>query len=377
MSATEWISFQDCLEKVTYTPKVQKSLYLETGLYPIVSQEAGAINGYWDDETCIFKTSKPIIVFGDHTRVLKYIDFNFVIGADGVKIIIPKNFIDTRYFYYLLMSVPIESKGYARHFRYFNDFKFSIPPLPVQKAIVAKLDAAFARIEQAITAAERNAENAKQLFQSYLSDVFERGGEGWVENKLADVCEKITDGTHQTPKYFDEGVIFLSSKNVTSGKIDWDKIKYIDEKQHNEMQRRVSPRLNDILLAKNGTTGVAAMVDRDVSFDIYVSLALLRAKSHVTPSYLLHFVNSPYAKKQFNGRLKGIGVPNLHLQEIREVIIRYPIELKQQEQMVARLETVSVANQRILSIYEQKTLALLNLKQSLLQQAFSGQLVDA
>ncbi len=64
---------------------------------------------------------------------------------------------------------------------------------------------------------------------------------GWRKH-LKEVCEKITDGTHQTPKYFDEGVVFLSSRNVTSGKIDWEKIKHIDTKQHLEMHKRVAPR---------------------------------------------------------------------------------------------------------------------------------------
>ncbi len=147
---------------------------------------------------------------------------------------------------------------------------------------------------------------------------------GWQKKKLSEVCEKITDGTHQTPTYFDDGVLFLSSRNVTSGTIDWKNVKYIDAKQHGEMQRRVSPRLNDILLAKNGTTGVAAMVDRDVPFDIYVSLALLRPLAAVRPTFLLHFINSPIAKEQFKKRLKGIGVPNLHLEEIREVVMPVP-----------------------------------------------------
>jgi len=159
----------------------------------------------------------------------------------------------------------------------------------------------------------------------------------WKSKKLSEVCAKITDGTHQTPTYFNEGVIFLSSKNVTSGKIDWDNIKYIDEKQHLEMHKRVAPQINDILLAKNGTTGVAAMVDRNLTFDIYVSLALLRPLDGLFPPYLLHFVNSPIAKKQFNKRLKGIGVPNLHLEEIREVEIPFP-PLPEQHRIVAILD---------------------------------------
>lgn len=159
----------------------------------------------------------------------------------------------------------------------------------------------------------------------------------WQIKKLKEVCDKITDGTHQTPKYSTNGGIFLSSRNVTSGKIDWDNIKYIDEKQHIEMHKRVAPRINDILLAKNGTTGVAAIVDRDVVFDIYVSLALLRPLNDLLPTYLLHFINSPLAKKQFNKRLKGMGVPNLHLEEIREVEIPIP-PLSEQKRIVEILD---------------------------------------
>ncbi len=254
------------------------------------------------------------------------------------------------------------------------NFTLPLPPLPEQQRIVAILDEAFAAIAAARANAEQNRQNACALFESYLQSVFSQRGEGWVEKRLQDVCEKITDGTHQTPTYFCEGVVFLSSRNVTSGKIDWDNIKYIDEKQHIEMHRRVAPRLNDILLAKNGTTGVAAMVDRDVVFDIYVSLALLRALDVIRPSFLLYFVNSPLAKQQFNKRLKGTGVPNLHLGEIREVVIPLPNSLTTQDEIVSALDTFSAKTQRLESLYQRKIAALDELKQSLLQQAFSGQL---
>ena len=94
---------------------------------------------------------------------------------------------------------------------------------------------------------------------------------------LKDLCEiDITDGTHKTPTYSNEGFIFLSSKNVTSGKIDWEDIMYIPQWLHDELYKRIAPKKDDILLAKNGTTGVAAIVDKDEIFDIYVSLALIR-----------------------------------------------------------------------------------------------------
>jgi len=151
--------------------------------------------------------------------------------------------------------------------------------------------------------------------------------------KLEDVCGIITDGTHQTPVYCEmsKGYPFLSSKNVTTGKIDWENIKYIPKELHDELYKRLAPRLDDILLAKNGTTGIAALVDRECIFDIYVSLALLRPSQSVVPSYLLCAINSPFAKRQFDASLKGIGVPNLHLKEIRNTIIPLPPKLNQQK----------------------------------------------
>jgi type I restriction enzyme, S subunit len=140
------------------------------------------------------------------------------------------------------------------------------------------------------------------------------------------------------------------------------------------MHKRVAPRLNDILLAKNGTTGVAAIVDRDVTFDIYVSLALLRARDEILPQLLLHFINSPVAKHQFNKRLKGSGVPNLHLEEIREVVLSFPKSLPEQKALATKLDNLREESQRLVSVYERKLAALEALKKSLLHQAFNGNL---
>lgn len=155
--------------------------------------------------------------------------------------------------------------------------------------------------------------------------------------KLQELCSIITDGTHQTPQYSDKGYIFLSSKNVTSGRIDWNNVKYISEELHNQLSKRIKPQKNDILLAKNGTTGVAALVETDEVFDIYVSLALLRPNDKVNPSYLLKVINSPYTKYQFNNRLKGVGVKNLHLKEIKEIIVPVPT-LDEQEKICKILD---------------------------------------
>jgi type I restriction enzyme S subunit len=164
-------------------------------------------------------------------------------------------------------------------------------------------------------------------------------------------------------------VIFLSAKNVTSGYINWDNIKFIPESLHHELHRRLSPKKNDVLLAKNGTTGVAAIVDRDCIFDIYVSLALLRAGPEVLPGYLLGAINSPVCSQQFSGALKGIGVPNLHLKEIRNTKVPKP-PLVSQKTFTQRIEALE--HQKVL---HRSSLAELDaLFASLQHRAFRGEL---
>jgi len=259
-------------------------------------------------------------------------------------------------------------------FEEYKTIQIPIPPLSEQQRIVSIIDEAFEAIDRAIENTQKNLQNAKELFESYLNGVFAEGGEGWEEKTLKEVCAKITDGTHQTPKYCDDGVIFLSSRNVTSGKIDWDNIKYIDEKQHLEMHKRVAPRVGDILLAKNGTTGVAAIVDRDLVFDIYVSLAHIRVLDQVTPEFMLYFINSPLAKKQFNKRLKGSGVPNLHLEEIREVSILFPKSKIDQKSTVEQLDAMRAETQSMELVYKKKINNLEELKKSVLNKVFAGEL---
>ena len=159
--------------------------------------------------------------------------------------------------------------------------------------------------------------------------------------KLKDIClTEITDGTHQTPTYSEYGYIFLSSKNVTTQKIDLDNVMFIPEKLHEELYKRVAPQIDDILLAKNGTTGVAAIVDRDIVFDIYVSLALIRPNTEIVmPRYLLYAINNPVVKGYFDSSLKGIGVPNLHLKNIRETPIKI-YDLETQKAIVEKLDKV-------------------------------------
>lgn len=150
---------------------------------------------------------------------------------------------------------------------------------------------------------------------------------------IESVCVFIKDGTHQTPIYTDDtvhGYKFLSSKDVMSERIDWSDIKYIPKELHEILYSSVRPQRNDILMAKNGNYGVAAINDTDEVFDIYVSLALLRPKDIINPVYFKNVLNTQDTKCQFDASIVGMGVPNLHLNKIKETqIMLPPIELQQ------------------------------------------------
>ena len=220
---------------------------------------------------------------------------------------------------------------------------------------------------------ERSAKGAKlkdlkQIIPLDKSEVPFEIPENWEWVRLPDVCSiPITDGTHQTPTYSnkEDGIPFLSAKDVTTQKIVWDKIKYITKSLHEELCLRIAPKRNDI---------VAALVETDIVFDIYVTLAVLRPRKIVNPRFLLYFVNGPVAKAQFDASLKGVGVPNLHLSEINKVVLPLP-PLAEQQRIIAKIEE---AFAEIDAIEKNKELLKTHIKQTrqkILDLAIHGKLV--
>ena len=119
--------------------KTKQSDYLPVGAFPIVDQGKEVIGGYSNNEQCLCKVNGPVIIFGDHTKVLKFVDFDFCLGADGTKVLKIIDGIDAKYIFYALQRVRIPNAGYSRHFKFLKEAKLPLPPLPEQKRIVAIL----------------------------------------------------------------------------------------------------------------------------------------------------------------------------------------------------------------------------------------------
>lgn len=164
----------------------------------------------------------------------------------------------------------------------------------------------------------------------YLNNVIKIQNSKLDVYNLSEVTELVSDGTHFTPNYVDEGVKFISVKDVRKSSIDLNNTKFITVEEADKLDRRCKPQRNDVLLTKIGATfGFASTIETDERFQIFVSLALLRPNSKILPKYLEVFLNSDLAYIQYERVIKGAGVPDLHLEDIRKIKIPLPSKEEQ------------------------------------------------
>lgn len=157
----EWVGIQECYFSIgTKNNQVQTNDYLGDGKYPIIDQGKSFIAGYSNLNTKVIKLDNPVIVFGDHTKNIKYVDFDFIIGADGVKVLNPFSPILPKYFYYVIKSYDLADRGYARHFKILNERFVPLAPFPEQKRIVSKIEQLMILCAKLET--ERNERNSKR-----------------------------------------------------------------------------------------------------------------------------------------------------------------------------------------------------------------------
>lgn len=251
---------------------------------------------------------------------------------------------------------------------YLKKIEIELLPLKKQNEITNTLD----KLQSIITHLRTQLEKLDLLVKARFVEMFgtlPENPNNYSITTIAEVCSLIKDETHQTPEYTDDiekGYKFLSSKDVMSQKIDWSNIKYIPKVLHEKLYSTLKPQKNDILMSKNGVNyGVAAVNDTEEVFDIYVSLALLRPLDIINPIFFRCVINNPDTKMQFDSSIKGIGVPNLHLGEIKKTKILLP-PINKQEEYVTFVKQVDQSK----SILQQELTQTQTLFNSLMQEYF-------
>ena len=165
--------FKDCLaQDKGKVGKVKRIDYLEFGKYPIIDQGKQLIAGYTNKSSIVYDGKLPVIIFGDHTRIFKYINFPFVAGADGTKTIVSDSkLIYAKYFFYALLNTPIQSRGYNRHYSLLKRKKILLPPLVEQHGIAEVLST----VDEAIQWTDAVIEKAEELKRGLMQRLLTRG----------------------------------------------------------------------------------------------------------------------------------------------------------------------------------------------------------
>ena len=254
--------FEKCIEKVKYTTKIATCDYSTMGAYPVVSQEEEYISGYWNNAEDVFKVSKPVVIFGDHTRVLKYVDFDFVLGADGVKILQPIDAINAKFFLYYLIASKIPSLGYSRHYKLLKELNIPVPPIAEQEKIVAELDCLSGIIEKKKQQLKELDNLAQSIFYEMFGDPVEND-KGWDVVTLDDVFEIGSSKRVFESQWTDSGVPFYRAREIVklSKGENIDSPIFISEELYHEYSRKYGvPAEGDMMVTAVGTLGVCYLV---------------------------------------------------------------------------------------------------------------------
>lgn len=253
-----------------------------------------------------------------------------------------------------------------------------IPPMKEQQRIVSIIDEAFDGIATAKANAEKNLQNARALFESHLQAVFSQWGEGWVDTTLGEVCQfENGDRGPNYPnraEYVETGIPWINTGHIQpDGTLSESEMNFITKEKFNTL-RSGKIRPGDLVYCLRGATlGKTALVDPLTVGAVASSLVIIRPGNLLESRFLYYFLTSPHGQGLIKLYDNGAAQPNLGAKSVAKYIISLP-KLTEQKLVVQQLDALRTETQRLESIYQQKLTALDELKKSLLDQAFRGEL---
>ena len=358
--------FEDCLLKVKKQKAVKSKNYLDNGLCPIVSQESDLISGYTNEEKILYKHEKPVVIFGDHTKNIKYVDFDFVVGADGVHILYVNDDILPKFFYYELCSIQLRNLGYARHYKLLKEKEIGYPNLSEQERIVSLLDTQFAKIDALKANAASQLQAAKDLFQSALKQLL-TPQEGWEEKELKDICKKPQNikwsYNSGVRKYIDLTSVSRESLSI----VDSTEIDYANAPS----RAKQIIKEGDIIFATTRPT-LRRVCRVSEEFDDQIcstGFCVLRPSSTINFNFLFYSLNLDKFYSYIEPLQTGASYPAVTDSMVKSYSISFP-SLPEQERIAARLDTISEKVKALQANYDQTINLCNDLKQSLLKSIF-------
>ena len=415
-----WIHLLDSFDNVTDSKKkLPTKEYQEDAVFSIVDQGQDFVGGYTDREDMVYDGELPVVIFGDHTRCVKFVYFPFVQGADGVKVLKPKKFWDSKAFYYVLQSVEIPNMGYRRHYPLFKNFFIPVPPIPEQQRIVEQIESLFSKLDEAKEKAELSLESfdrrkeailykafrgeLTEHFRShkkvesasvYLKKLVDDGKTfsrkdfefwendklppGWVESRIGNLlyfAGRIGWKGLKAEEYTEEGPLFLSVYNLNDGdEVTYNRVYHITKERYEESPE-IMVQAGDVLLTKDGAgigkLGYVKELPQEAT--INSSLLLIRPGEVADSKYVFYLLSGPELQKIVRERITGSATPHLFQRDIKEFLIPVP-PMEEQKEIVSILDDILSKEYQAYDAAKTLIEQVDIMKKSILAKAFRGEL---
>ncbi|KPC75937.1 hypothetical protein ADL26_05445 [Thermoactinomyces vulgaris] len=370
---------------------------------------------YFQESDVLFAKITPCMENGNSV-IAKGLLNGFGFGSTEFYVFRSTKAVDHRYIYHLVRSSRFRNQakqvmtgavGQQRVPKSFLEaYKLPLPPVNEQKRIVDRLERLLNKIDEA----KQLIEEAKETFELRRAAILDKAFRGelssdwrklnqikaplnkeinkkidtppyslpdsWSWVRLEDVCEKITDGTHHSPKSYSEGdYMYITAKNIKEQGIILDNVTYVSEEVHRDIYNRCDVKKGDVLYIKDGaTTGIATVNHLNEEFSLLSSVGVLRTRRELlSPDYLSFCLNSPSTKERMLGMMSGNAIRRLTLKKIKQGIVPLP-PIDEQMYIVNKLKHLFEVLYCEKSIIEKVESQLNSLKQSILSRAFRGEL---
>jgi len=340
------ISFPETVRKpdVGRENQIPASEIKSSGRFPVIDQGQSFISGYSNEEARLIKNDLPLIIFGDHTRVVKFVDFPFILGADGTKVLKPReDRFDARFFAFALQSFDLPSRGYNRHFTLLKERSVPRPELPEQRKIAGVLG----MVQRAMEQQERLLALTAELKKALLRQLFTHGlrhepqkqtelgfvPESWNAATLGALACK-PDGFLQTGPfgsqlhkhdYLCEGVGVVNPTHLWGNQINHEDVPRVSSETAARLERH-RLEAGDILFARRGEIGRHGMVtEKEEGWLCGTGCFLARVRQkHIDNRFLSYFFSTPGSIAWLNSHAAGAIMPNLNNTVLRSMPVFFP-----------------------------------------------------
>jgi type I restriction enzyme, S subunit len=379
----------ECLDtsRSAATGSVPTGAYQPTGRFPVVDQSVKPIAGYTDDESLVIKNGLPLVVFGDHTRALKYVDFPFARGADGTQILRTNSTAHTKFFYYACRQIDLPSRGYNRHFTLLREQRIQLPEtIEEQKAIVRILDWA----EQAIAMEDHAAAAANELVLAVRRKLFTRGLRGeaevdsvtgtlpanWRHERLDAVADVISTRMpysqleSRTPWSEPDAIkvlgIKVSDMNRPGNEVELVRAA-LEVKVAPDVAEKYAAAPGTIIFPKRGAAIATNKKRIAVTWTVFDPNVIgVRASPGLDQRFLFHWLQS----FDLRSITEPGPTPQLNKKNLEPLLVPLPPTIEEQQQITAILDKLDGKAE----LHRRKRLVLDELFQNLLHKLMSGEL---